>query len=151
MDGSERELTTAHCGCGEYVVHWPKGQQPPAIDVVCPECRNHFGHGEIPCRHEVDTDAERDEISEIEPYSRIADVDPRKMEEVETEGYRVRVFENWDGSYTAVVVGEYRHFLTDKSWKGVVAAPIVQDESRHVAIGKAIQAFVDEQNEESEE
>lgn len=65
ISSSERELTTAHCGCGEYAVHWPTGQQPPEIDVVCPECRNHFGHGTppdepCPCRHEHDGDTTAD-------------------------------------------------------------------------------------------
>lgn len=33
------------CGCGDYAVTVPEGTQPPSIDVVCPECGNHFGHG----------------------------------------------------------------------------------------------------------
>lgn len=31
------------CGCGEYAVEFPQGNQPEALDVVCPECGNHFG------------------------------------------------------------------------------------------------------------
>lgn len=43
--GRAPETTTMTCGCGDYEVRWPEGSQPPSIDVVCPECGNHFGHG----------------------------------------------------------------------------------------------------------
>lgn len=31
------------CGCGEYAVEFPQGNEPNGLDVVCPECGNHFG------------------------------------------------------------------------------------------------------------
>lgn len=34
------------CGCGDFEVRAPSGVVVPSIDVVCPECGNHFGHGE---------------------------------------------------------------------------------------------------------
>ena len=46
---TSQELIEASCGCGDYTVYWPEGQLPPAIDVVCPVCENHFGHGDDPC------------------------------------------------------------------------------------------------------
>lgn len=51
------ELTSIHCGCGEYAIAVPAGALPDVIDVVCPECNNHFGHGAppdrpCPCQHD---------------------------------------------------------------------------------------------------
>lgn len=44
-DAVEDDGTTSiPCGCGEYAVDVPEGDTPPAIDVVCPVCGNHFGH-----------------------------------------------------------------------------------------------------------
>lgn len=37
--------TTIPCGCGEYAVEVPERALPVTIDVECPECGNHFGHG----------------------------------------------------------------------------------------------------------
>lgn len=36
--------TKIPCGCGDYSVEVPERNAPEAIDVVCPECGNHFGH-----------------------------------------------------------------------------------------------------------
>lgn len=52
------------CGCGDFAVSVPRDVHLPAIDVVCPECGNHFGHGAAadepcPCRHDHD-DLSRD-------------------------------------------------------------------------------------------
>jgi len=37
--------TTIACGCGEYAVEVPERALPVTIDVECPVCGNHFGHG----------------------------------------------------------------------------------------------------------
>ena len=39
--------TRIACGCGDYGVDVPEGDTPPSIDVVCPECGNHFGQGPL--------------------------------------------------------------------------------------------------------
>lgn len=49
--------TSIPCGCGEYYVDIPNGDTPPAIDVVCPVCGNHFGHDQ-PDPDEPDFDAD---------------------------------------------------------------------------------------------
>lgn len=59
----EGDRTAIPCGCGDYKVQVPTGATPNAIDVVCPECDNHFGHGEAPdepcpCRHDHGEDAD---------------------------------------------------------------------------------------------
>lgn len=36
--------TEIACGCGDYAVVVPERALPESIDVVCPECGNHFGH-----------------------------------------------------------------------------------------------------------
>lgn len=40
---SDEEPVPIHCGCGEYAVYAPDGTVD--IDVICPECGNHFGQG----------------------------------------------------------------------------------------------------------
>ena len=57
VDADPHDLVVVACGCGDYSVKVPS--TPEAIDVVCPECDNHFGHGEAPgeacpCRHDHD-------------------------------------------------------------------------------------------------
>lgn len=44
VERSAEDTTRIPCGCGDYHVDVPAGTQPEAIDVVCPECGNHFGH-----------------------------------------------------------------------------------------------------------
>lgn len=62
---TEGGVTKVPCGCGEYAVLVP--DQPEAIDVVCPECGNHFGEGSAadepcPCRHDHSVEAALDEV-----------------------------------------------------------------------------------------
>lgn len=40
----EGGLSEIVCGCGDYRVYVPRQQNPEGIDVVCPECGNHFGY-----------------------------------------------------------------------------------------------------------
>jgi len=41
-----REFVSIPCGCGDFAVSHERGKSPGTIDVVCPECGNHFGYGE---------------------------------------------------------------------------------------------------------
>lgn len=52
-----RDGTVIPCGCGDYAVEVPERNVPESIDVVCPECGNHFGQGPAPdepcpCNHD---------------------------------------------------------------------------------------------------
>lgn len=48
-----REQTRIPCGCGSYTVIY-EGDQPESIDVVCPDCGNHFGYGDSADTQDVD-------------------------------------------------------------------------------------------------
>jgi len=52
------------CGCGDYRVHVPVRHATPSIDVVCPECGNHFGQDEPSEDEAVETDGGED-VEEI--------------------------------------------------------------------------------------
>jgi len=59
------EPTEVPCGCGEYAAMVPS--QPLSLDVVCPECENHFGFGtekgeDCPCQHDHDADITTDDF-----------------------------------------------------------------------------------------
>jgi hypothetical protein len=48
-----REQTRIPCGCGSYTVIY-EGDQPESIDVVCPDCGNHFGYGDTADTQDLD-------------------------------------------------------------------------------------------------
>jgi len=71
LPGEGDALVTIPCGCGDYEVHAPTGTLD--IDVICPECGNHFGQGTASVEEgrlagaepeEIPDDAERDEDGE---------------------------------------------------------------------------------------
>lgn len=51
------DSTTIYCGCNEHSISVPTEPKPLALDVVCPECGNHYGYGSgggnsCPCNHD---------------------------------------------------------------------------------------------------
>lgn len=37
------EDATVQCGCGDYEVTIDSREHVRAVDIICPECKNHFG------------------------------------------------------------------------------------------------------------
>lgn len=42
-DLSERNRQTVTCGCGNYEIHISETKHIRSLDIICPECKNHFG------------------------------------------------------------------------------------------------------------
>jgi hypothetical protein len=64
---------TIPCGCGDYTVHVKADNPPESLDVVCPECGNHFGYGDAadkpcPCDH-AHGDIDRSEITDLPQWA----------------------------------------------------------------------------------
>lgn len=52
LPGEDDTLVNVPCGCGDYEVYAPTGTLE--IDVICPECGNHFGQGTASVEDDTD-------------------------------------------------------------------------------------------------
>lgn len=57
---TEQPRTDIPCGCGDYEIHIDEIEHIRELDVICPECKNHFGFGMPEDEHRQERGTQRE-------------------------------------------------------------------------------------------